>query len=221
MRVCRKLLYSVAVLALMGAGIGCSSSTPDRPVQKVDVPAQSTEAVEAQFVEAVPPMVSEVGREATAQLMEELKGELQQAMKRGGAMEAVTVCSTRALAITREIAARFGTNVSLKRAALRYRNPQNKPDELETEAIHYFESLNEQDGSLPDFLFQQIQDSNGERYRTYAPIVMGNACLGCHGDESTMKPELLAEIREHYPKGTATGYKAGDFRGVIRVEIQP
>ena len=221
MKVCRILLSWVVAVAVLGPGIGCSSSAPDQPVQQADIQPQPAESVSAQFVETVPPMVSEIGREASAQLMEELKGELQQAMKRGGAMEAVTVCSTRALAITGEVAARFGPNVSLKRAALRYRNPANSPDELETEAIHYFVSLNEENGSYPQFLFQQIQDSEGERYRTYAPIIMGKACLGCHGDESAIKAELLAEIREHYPKGTATGYKEGDFRGVLRVEIQP
>ncbi|MBW2376809.1 MAG: DUF3365 domain-containing protein [Deltaproteobacteria bacterium] len=42
-------------------------------------------------------------------------------------------------------------------------------------------------------------------------------CVTCHGAE--LPPDLRARLAELYPEDQATGYAAGDFRGVFWVEL--
>jgi hypothetical protein len=42
--------------------------------------------------------------------------------------------------------------------------------------------------------------------------------LACHGEN--IKPEVQALITKSYPKDLASGFKEGDFRGVVIAEIK-
>ena len=42
-------------------------------------------------------------------------------------------------------------------------------------------------------------------------------CLTCHGTE--LDPAIAAQIAASYPADEATGFAAGDFRGVFWVEF--
>lgn len=50
------------------------------------------------------------------------------------------------------------------------------------------------------------------------PLYVGQPCLVCHGE--TVSGEVLAEIRAVYPEDNATGFREGEFRGVVWVEIR-
>ncbi|MBV5321708.1 MAG: DUF3365 domain-containing protein, partial [Sulfuricurvum sp.] len=51
----------------------------------------------------------------------------------------------------------------------------------------------------------------------YKPIVINNeACLKCHGN---VEGDLAKAITAAYPEDKATGYKMGDLRGMIAIEI--
>lgn len=47
-------------------------------------------------------------------------------------------------------------------------------------------------------------------------IEVAPLCVVCHGE--ALAPELAAQIAAHYPQDRATGFAAGDFRGVFWVE---
>ena len=211
-----------SILALAGClclfTAACSSTS--RPAATDTEPA-SPAAPLAEFVEEVPLTVATITRSASTKLMTELKSHLQQAMKAGGAAEAVSFCSGQAIPLTEQVAAGFPEDISIKRATLKPRNAVNRADQWETEAIHDLQSFLDQGQELPPFRYQMIRDGDTVTYRGYVPIVMGAPCLGCHGDENAMKPELLDQIRKLYPEGNATGYTKGDLRGGIRVEIRP
>ena len=49
------------------------------------------------------------------------------------------------------------------------------------------------------------------------PIMVQPMCLVCHGE--ALQPGVAAQIDERYPEDRATGFKAGDFRGVFWVEF--
>jgi len=49
------------------------------------------------------------------------------------------------------------------------------------------------------------------------PIFMQPLCVTCHGQ--TIAPELAAKLGELYPNDQATGYVAGDLRGVFWAEL--
>ena len=49
------------------------------------------------------------------------------------------------------------------------------------------------------------------------PIFMQPLCVTCHGAE--LAPDLQARLEELYPEDQATGYSAGDLRGVFWAEL--
>jgi len=50
-------------------------------------------------------------------------------------------------------------------------------------------------------------------------LLLIRECLKCHGDISKNK-ELSDFMHEYYPEDKAVGYKMGDLRGAILVEIK-
>jgi hypothetical protein len=43
--------------------------------------------------------------------------------------------------------------------------------------------------------------------------------MACHGPQESMSPELQKLLKERYPSDQATGYAAGQWRGLIRVSV--
>jgi hypothetical protein len=50
------------------------------------------------------------------------------------------------------------------------------------------------------------------------PIVIGSACLDCHGPAATLRPKVKDALAARYPADRAVGYAVGDFRGFLWVE---
>ena len=48
------------------------------------------------------------------------------------------------------------------------------------------------------------------------PILTQPLCLTCHGD--VQDPALLERIKADYPEDRATGFEAGELRGVFWIE---
>ena len=183
-------------LAIVLAVFGCSSSD----FRTID-PEQRAAVME------------EGGRTADA-LISNLVSHLSAAMAEGGPAAAVEFCSTNALPLTAQVASARG--VEVKRTSLRYRNPANAPDEHETEALRHFERVLEETGELPDAWVQRV---GLEEFRYYRPLVVGAPCLQCHGTADDIDQDVVEILAERYPDDMATGYAAGDFRGLVRVSI--
>lgn len=49
------------------------------------------------------------------------------------------------------------------------------------------------------------------------PIYVQPLCLGCHGE--SLEPRLAAQLSVMYPDDAATGFRAGDFRGLFWLEF--
>ncbi|MGB5301566.1 MAG: DUF3365 domain-containing protein [Gemmatimonadota bacterium] len=158
--------------------------------------------------------VFELGSSASQALMGTLVTQLTGAMQEGGAAHAVDFCSTSAFELTAGVAQEQGLDV--KRTSMKYRNPANAPDEDETEALRYYESALAETGVLPGPL---VRKAGRDEYRFYRPLVVAAPCLGCHGSTGEIDPTVQAILVERYPDDLATGYAAGDFRGVIRVSV--
>ncbi len=69
------------------------------------------------------------------------------------------------------------------------------------------------------YYIQKVKENGKTYYRYYKPLKIQPVCLTCHGDKLTMDKSVREEIKRIYPNDLATGYKVGDFRGVIRVSI--
>ncbi len=137
----------------------------------------------------------------------ELSTTLTNKMKSGGLVEAVEFCNTAALPITKQMSDTYG--VTIKRTSLKTRNLLNKPSEDEILILKEFQ-VNLDKGIAPEPVvqFDQKGDSN-----YYAPILVEQKCLICHG---TLDRELSRSadsiIKSYYPNDLATAYQEGENR---------
>jgi hypothetical protein len=160
--------------------------------------------------------VSQIAEPAAGDLLRTLVGSLTAALEEGGPGEALSFCSTEAIPLTRMVQAGLSEGTELKRTSFRYRNPDNAPDAAEEAALTYFEDAMLAGGDLPPSYVQRVSDAE---FRFYKPLLMGELCLQCHGSPETLDPGVRAILAERYPTDLATGYAAGDFRGVVRVSV--
>jgi hypothetical protein len=161
--------------------------------------------------------VIEIGESSAMTLLKSLKGNLESAIDEGGPANAIQFCNQEAIPLTTEVQENLGRGLEIKRTSFKYRNPDNAPDSFEEEALHYFEQLREENGEMPQYYIQQIEETGEHRY--YKPLPVGGLCLNCHGDLAQINPAVQEVLAEKYPDDLAVGYKEGDFRGVVRVSI--
>jgi len=101
--------------------------------------------------------------------------------------------------------------VKLRRTALKYRNPKNKPDTADRMVMDTFISTKK---------FKPLVVDLGKEYRVYKPLIIKPSCLLCHGPRNDISPELVKMIDRTYPKDKATGFQLGEFRGVVVADIK-
>jgi Protein of unknown function (DUF3365) len=191
-----RLARTTFMLLLAGIVASCGAG------EEEEVPAEVQEAVIA------------IGSSASDALLHTLMANLTAAMQENGAAGAIEFCSTSASGLTAEVVREVG--VDMKRTSLRYRNPANAPDEQEIKALRHFQSVLSETGQLPGPL---VLKAGRDEYRFYRPLTLAPPCLRCHGSAGEVDPTVQAILDERYPDDMATGYSAGDFRGVIRVSV--
>ncbi len=157
--------------------------------------------------------IKSIGEYYSKFLMSNLKKELKNAIKQGGVINAISVCSKKALKITENIPKKCDA-IKIKRTTFKYRNPKNKPTDYEKEALNYFISHKKE-----RFYIQKIKINNKIYYNYYKKLTVVGICLKCHGNIKRMNKRLIKKLKELYPNDKAVNYKAGDFRGVIEVSI--
>lgn len=120
-------------------------------------------------------------------------------------------CANAAMPLTDEYNKQLPSNVKVRRTAIKYRNPANKPDSKDTEVMNNI---------IASKNFAPVVVEMNDSYRVYKPLPMAQPCMVCHGDLKTMNQQTREKIKEHYPKDLAIGFKPGDFRGVVVTEIK-
>ncbi len=143
----------------------------------------------------------------------QLQGALQGAMKAGGPVAAVEACHGQAPGIT---AGQSEGRWQIRRTSAKVRNPDNQPDAWEADVLQRFEQQVKEGQPVTDLVYSEVMTVAGEQhFRLMKAIPVQPVCLGCHGDDAAMKPELKQTIQSLYPNDQATGYKAGDLRGAF------
>ena len=149
-------------------------------------------------------------------LGKELKGNLVKYLKQDpSGLQAAYFCSKSAEDLTKKVNAEFPEGVRVRRTALHYRNPENKPDAIDTEVMKKMEA------ALKEGSFKKkpvVVDVEGVR-RIYVPLIAQKACLKCHGPVAEIDPKVHELIEKRYPDDKAVGFHEGDLRGVIVAEI--
>jgi hypothetical protein len=93
-----------------------------------------------------------------------------------------------------------------------YRNPKNSPDGFESSAIHAFKIDLIKPAGERNAFFETFQ---GSTYRYSVPVIVNRPCLRCHGTPQDAPREVI----EKYGAGRGFGYREGDIRGIITVDL--
>jgi hypothetical protein len=156
-------------------------------------------------------------RSAADGLGRELMPRLIAALDSGGPEHAVSFCADSAQAWT---ARQAGEGVYIRRVSLRVRNPANRPDSSERRHLERLDSLH-RTGSLPGEVVLTTVAEDGESVVEYMrPILVQERCLACHGGRDQISADVRELIAARYPTDEATGYAAGDLRGMISVRVR-
>jgi hypothetical protein len=148
------------------------------------------------------------GKEILRPLKKELKQTLISHMKKGPA-EAITACNLRAGPIAKKLQT---GRYTLGRTSSKLRNSNNKPEKWLGALLDIYSQSSGSKKMAPQIV-------KGEGFTGYVePIYTGGMCLKCHG--AKLSPGIASKLNELYPKDQATGYKAGEFRGLFWVKFK-
>lgn len=115
------------------------------------------------------------------------------------------VAATRiALQLTR------GSRYNVRQVSLRYRNPDNRPDDFESALLATF-----RDAKAAETW--QVTTQNGKKSLRYLlPMVSEQSCLTCHGSYDEAPPF----VQRRFPRGHFSyGYKVGEVIGAVSVSV--
>jgi hypothetical protein len=136
--------------------------------------------------------------------------ELTRELTAGGPGDAIQVCHLSATALTNRIAREEG--VAAGRTSARLRTPSNAPKAWAAPVVKQYADTKA--SSVDGFVIDL-----GERVGVMRPIAHRAVCSPCHGLDEQLNPRVRAELKDRYPKDQATGFRDGDLRGWIWVEL--
>jgi hypothetical protein len=156
----------------------------------------------------------EQGQRIAAATFATLSQQLQHALKEGGVPNAVQYCNLAAYPLTDSLANAHDAHI--RRATLKARNPQNRATAEEELVIQQYATAMEKG----EVIKPMLKHSDEEEFSFYAPIVVGELCLKCHGElGETLTAENYAHILKTYPEDQAIAYKSGELRGVWHIKL--
>lgn len=155
-------------------------------------------------------------REAMSEFSTRLRDVLQEQLQTQGPVAAIDVCQVQAPRIAAEVMQSHG--VRLGRTSERLRNPANAPADWQAELLSEF-AARVADGEAPAEQQAMLHDNlpTGVALRVMRGIPVESPCTLCHGTD--IAPEVAASLRTHYPGDAATGYRVGELRGALWVEV--
>lgn len=138
----------------------------------------------------------------------ELKPLLQAEVQRGGPVNAIEVCATRAPELAQAVQAETGWQI--RRVSLKPRNPGAQPDAWEAETLRQFAAQQARGAGPAEMNAYRFEENN---FRYMQAQITDGLCLLCHGD--TLSADVEKALLARYPQDSATGYTLGEVRGAI------
>lgn len=153
--------------------------------------------------------VIQEGRTIVQSTFTTLSTNLSGALKEGGVAHALQFCNVEAMPLTDSLSSHYG--IEIRRASHRPRNPQNQADSLELASIQAYINQLQENGELKPFVYR-----HRGQILFHAPIrIASDLCLNCHGSPGTdIAKTDLEVIGDLYPEDQATGFEAGELRGI-------
>ena len=145
-----------------------------------------------------------------------LQGELQAAMKSGGPVKAIGVCSEKAPAIAAQLSRESGGLV--RRVSLKVRNPMDIPDAWERAVLVDFDQQVKGGADAAKLgKGEMVTEGDQKYFRFMKAIPTAELCLTCHG--AKINPAVEKTIKANYPHDVARGYEVGMVRGAFSIKL--
>ncbi len=149
-------------------------------------------------------------RSIVKQFFGSLKDELQDALKEGGPVTAISICKLKAPKISKEFTLLSGWYVG--RTSLKLRNLHNEPDAWEKQVLEQFEARKAAGEEVSKMEYsEELLVGDKKILRYMKAIQIESLCLNCHGED--IKPGIARILQQLYPNDKATNFKIGDLRG--------
>lgn len=159
---------------------------------------------------------TKMGNSVVKQTFDTLSHSLQKAIAEKGVEKAVSFCQVNAYPLTDTYAS---DSVTIRRTALKYRNPANKPTAVEERILKFFASQKEK-GITNDSLKAITEKGANGVVHFYKPIILQQMCATCHGNKTDIaQATLWKNIDSLYPSDMAYNFKPGDLRGLWHVSF--
>lgn len=153
----------------------------------------------------------QVGKSIVANTFDTLRSSLLTAINSQGIDGAITFCNEKAYPLT----ATYADSVVIRRTAVRYRNPNNKPDSLELLVFDEMEGLMKST-KIPNA--KVVRSASTGEIHFFQPILLQAMCLNCHGaPRKQIQDATLTRIQQIYPDDRAVNFKEGDLRGLWHI----
>lgn len=193
-----KIAFFAFILLLVGISSSCGNN---------DVPAASDVQKDTTDYQAK-------GLEFATQAKNTLGKNLVNAINTQGTENALSFCSTRAIALTDSVAASL--DVKLKRVSDKNRNPENAAN---SDELNYIESIKK--ASVKGEKLKPLVKENGNTVTAYYPILTDQLCMQCHGKTTTdISPATMTKLKTIYPTDLATDYSINEVRGIWVVQMK-
>jgi hypothetical protein len=168
--------------------------------------------VEAAVLAQLHGAVASLGSRTKAQLVERLQSD--------GPAGALDACAVDAAQILAEVGALSveGTGASvvssikLGRSSHRLRNAANAGPDWVTEWLDAHKDL---PAKKAEAVSTVVAAADGAQARVLKPLAVSGPCLLCHGPKEGLASDVQEALAARYPQDQATGFKAGQLRGVI------
>jgi hypothetical protein len=138
------------------------------------------------------------------------RSELTRELTERGPAGAIQVCHMSATTLIHRIGREEG--IAAGRTSARLRTPSNAPRPWAAPIVARY--ADSKAAGLDGFAVDL-----GNRVGVLRPIAYRPMCSPCHGLEEQLTPRVRAELKDRYPKDRAIGFKDGDLRGWLWVEV--
>jgi hypothetical protein len=144
-------------------------------------------------------------------LKQTLMKNLKEKISKEGAVAAIPFCHENVKPIAKSAAENMMSKYEFGRTSHKIRNTQNAPQEWMIKYLEKFQESNSSKKANPI-----IHKFENGKTAYLEPLYVSSECLVCHGDK--ISSSISSKIKEIYPKDLATGFKLGEFRGMIWIK---
>lgn len=157
---------------------------------------------------------------AAVGLSELLISNLTRTMSEQGIVPALTFCKEQAPQLARQVASEHGVRIGRVSVPGRQRNSANAPAPWQSRVLAQFQQKTAQGAKPGDLVHVQTTElPDSVALRVMYGIEVQPYCVSCHGSDDEIPQEVKSALAQLYPGDAATGFKRGDLRGALWVEV--